>query len=98
MAAAAPTARARPIGAPGSGRCARSFVAWLASEATMARRAEARTAVVAGVDLRLAEAAIRCRPRHADIARNDLSQSLYSDPRRAEKAADGASADGATDA
>jgi len=31
MAAAAPTARARPIGAPGSGRCARSFVAWLAS-------------------------------------------------------------------
>src|SRR6516162_2838275 len=28
MAAAAPIARARPIGAPGSGRCARSFVAW----------------------------------------------------------------------
>ena len=31
MAAAAPTAQARPIGAPGSGRCARSFVAWLAT-------------------------------------------------------------------
>ena len=30
-AAAAPTARARPIGAPGSGRCARSFVAWRAT-------------------------------------------------------------------
>ena len=55
----------------------------------MARRAEARTAVVAGADLRLAEAATACRPRHADIARNDLSKSLYSDPRRAEEAADG---------
>jgi hypothetical protein len=31
MAAAAPTARARPIGAPGNGRCARSLVAWLAT-------------------------------------------------------------------
>ena len=31
MAAAAPTARARLIGAPGSGRCARSFVGWLAT-------------------------------------------------------------------
>ena len=51
----------------------------------MARRAEARTAVVAGADLRLAEAATPCRPRHADIARNDLSKSLYSDPRRAEE-------------
>src|SRR6516164_5587954 len=64
-------------------------------EATMARRAQARTAVVAGADLRLAEAAPPCRPRHADIARNDLSKSLYSDPRRAEETADGASADGA---
>ena len=64
----------------------------------MARRAEARTAVVAGADLWLAEAATPCRPRHADIARNDLSKSLYSDPRRAEEAADGASADGAADA
>ena len=45
-----------------------------------------------------AEAAIPCRPRHADIARNDLSKSLYSGPRRAEEAADGASADGAADA
>ena len=66
--------------------------------ATMAGRAEARTAVVAGADRRLAEAATPCRPRHADIARNDLSKSLYSDPRRAEEAADGASADGAADA
>jgi hypothetical protein len=46
-------------------------------EATMAGRAEARTAVVAGADLRVAEAATPCRPRHADIARNDLSKSLY---------------------
>ena len=58
MVAAAPTARARPISArlaagvapevlsPGSPR-----------EATMAGRAEARTAVVAGADRRLAEAA-----------------------------------------
>src|SRR6516225_8967947 len=67
-------------------------------EATMARRAEARAAVVAGADLRLAEAATACRPRHADIARNDLSKSLYSDPRRAEETADGASADGPADA
>jgi IS30 family transposase len=64
----------------------------------MARRAEAGTAVVAGADLRLAEAATPCRPRHADIARNDLSKSLCSDPRRAKEAADGASADGAADA
>src|SRR5215472_9890094 len=67
-------------------------------EATMARRAEAGTAVVAGADLRLAEAATPCRPRHADIARNDLSKSFYSDPRRAEERADGASADGTADA
>ena len=64
----------------------------------MARRAEARAPVVAGADLRLAEAAIRCRPRRADIARNDLSKSLYSDPRRAEEAADGAPAYSAADA
>src|SRR5438067_10780912 len=64
----------------------------------MAGRAEARTAVVAGADLRLAEAAIRGRPRHADIARNDLSKSFSSDARRAEETADGASADGAADA
>ena len=37
----------------------------------MARRAQAGTAVVAGADLRLAEAATPYRPRHADIARND---------------------------
>src|SRR6516225_7276891 len=58
----------------------------------MARRAEARAAVVAAADLRLVEAATACRPRHADIARNDLSKSFYSDPRRAEETADGASA------
>jgi len=33
----------------------------------MARRAEARTPVVAGADLWLAEATIPCRPRHASI-------------------------------
>ena len=43
---------------------------------TMARRAEARTAVVAGADLRLAEAATPCRPRHADIARKRIHRSL----------------------
>src|SRR3974377_387629 len=67
-------------------------------EATMARRAEARTEVVAGADLRVDEGATPCRPRHADIARNDLSKSFHSDPRRAEETADGASADGAADA
>src|SRR6516165_3189647 len=96
MAAAAPIGRARPIGAPGSGRCARSFVAWPATRGYDG--ASARAAVVAGADLRLAEAATPCRPRHADIARNDLSKSLYSDPRHSEETADGASADGAADA
>jgi hypothetical protein len=62
---------------------------------TMARRAEARAGVVAGADRRLAEAAIPCRPRHAAIARNDLSKSLYSDTRCAEEGADGTPADGA---
>src|SRR5262249_4825550 len=51
----------------------------------MARRAEARAPVVAGADLWLAEAAIPCRPRHASISRNDLSESLYPDTRRAEE-------------
>ena len=64
----------------------------------MARRAEARAAMVAGADLRLAEAAIPSRPRHAGISRNDLSESLYSDPRRAEEGADGAPAYSAADA
>src|SRR6516162_3261209 len=31
-----------------------------------------------------------CRPRHASISRNDLSESLYPDTRRAEEGADGA--------
>ena len=39
-----------------------------------------------------------CRRRHAGIARNDLSQPLYSDTRRAEEGADGAPADSAADA
>src|SRR5215470_9937443 len=64
----------------------------------MARRAEARAAVVAEADLRLAEAAIPCRSGHAGIARDDLSQSLYSDTRCAEKGADGTPAHGAADA
>src|SRR6516162_9437957 len=64
----------------------------------MARRAEARAAVVAEADLRLAEAAIPCRSGHAGIARDDLSQSLYSDTRCAEKGADGPPAHGAADA
>ena len=59
---------------------------------------EARTAMVAGADLRLAEAGVPNRPRHADISRSDLSQSLHPDPRRAEERADGALAYWAADA
>src|SRR5262245_2013897 len=55
----------------------------------MARGAEACAAMVARADLRLAEAAVPDRPRHADISRSDLSQSLCSDARRAEEGADG---------
>ena len=39
--------------------------------------AEARAPGVAGADLWLAEAAIPCRPGHASISRNDLSESLF---------------------
>ena len=49
-------------------------------------------------DLRLAEAAVPDRPRHADISRSDLSQSLCSDARRAEEGADGTVAYKAADA
>ena len=83
MAAAAPTARARLIGA--AGVAPEALSAGSPREATMARRAEARTAVVAGADLRLAEATIPCRPRHADIARNDLSKSALSPLAQGEK-------------
>ena len=65
---------------------------------TIAGRAEARTPVVPGAGLWLAEAAIPCRPRHADISRDYLSQSLYSDARRAEEAANGAPAYSAANA
>src|ERR1700720_4096280 len=58
--------------------------------ATMARGAEARAAMVAAADLRLAEAGVPNPPRHADISRSDLSQPLHPDPRRAEEGADGA--------
>ena len=51
----------------------------------MARGAEACAAMVARADLRLAEAAVPDRPRHADISPSDLSQSLCSDARRAEE-------------
>ena len=97
MAAAAPTAQARLIGAPGSG-VAPSLVARAPCGATMACRAEARAPMVACADLWLAEAAIPCRPRRAGISRSDLSESLYSDTRRAEEAADGAPAYSAADA
>src|SRR6476660_9270066 len=56
----------------------------------MARGAEARAAMVAAADLRLAEAGVPNPPRHADISRSDLSQPLHPDPRRAEKGAVGA--------
>jgi hypothetical protein len=56
MAAAAPTARASPIGAPGSERCARSVVAWLAtrgydvtSSIFIVRGDDHSTAVFAGI-------------------------------------------------
>src|SRR4029453_14575363 len=55
----------------------------------MARGAEARDAMVAGADLRLAEAGVPDQPGYADISRSDLSQPLRSDPRRAEERADG---------
>src|SRR6202020_2004194 len=64
----------------------------------MARGAEARAAMVAGTDLRLAEAEVLNRPRHADISRSDISQPLHPDPRRAEERADGAAAYRAADA
>src|SRR5215467_12617177 len=56
----------------------------------MARGAEARAAMVAAADLRLAEAGVPNPPRHADISRSDLSQPLHPNPRRAEEGADGA--------
>src|SRR5262249_11071817 len=64
----------------------------------MARGAEACAAMVARADLRLAEAAVPDRPRHADISRSDLSQALCSDARRAEEGADGTVAYKAADA
>ena len=45
----------------------------------MAANAEARAAVVAEPDRRLANAAIPCQPKHAG---NDLPKSVYSDLRR----------------
>src|SRR5499426_4754920 len=64
----------------------------------MARGAEARAAMVAAADLRLAEAGVPNPPRHADISRSDLSQPLHPDPGRAEEGADGAVAYCAADA
>ena len=54
----------------------------------MARGAEACAAMVARADLRLAEAAVPDRPRHADIPRSDLSQSLVQTRGVLKKAAD----------
>src|SRR3984885_14039292 len=82
----------------GSGRCAPSFVVWPCIGSYDARGAEARAAMVAGTDLRLAEAEVLNRPRHADISRSDISQPLHPDPRRAEERADGAAAYRAADA
>src|ERR1700675_3233244 len=64
----------------------------------MARGAEARAAMVAAADLRLAEAGVPNPPRHADISRSDLSQPLHPDPWRVEEGADGAVAYCAADA
>jgi len=64
----------------------------------MACGAEARAAMVIGADLWLAEAGVPDRPGHVDISRSDLSQSLRSDTRRAEKGADGALAHQTSDA
>src|SRR5262249_47150404 len=92
------TLQTRPRGAPGSGRCALSLVAWHSMGSydgawRRSLRCNGRQA-----DLRLAEAAVPDRPRHADISRSDLSQSLCSDARRAEEGADGTVAYKAADA
>src|SRR5215831_1568143 len=97
-AAAAPTAPARLIKRLAAGIAPKALSPGAPCRATMARRAEARAPVVAGADLWLAEAAIPCRPGHASISRNDLSESLYPDTRRAEEGADGALAYNAADA
>src|SRR5580704_19763339 len=90
-----PTGR---TGARGNGRGVPSLVAWRSTGATMASGAEARAAMVTGADLWLAEAGVPDRPRDANISRSDLSQSLRSDARRAEKGADGALAHQTSDA
>ena len=43
----------------------------------MACGTEARTAMITGADLWLAEAGVPDRPGHADIPRSDLSQSVF---------------------
>ena len=79
-------------------RCAPSLAVSRCIGATIARRAEARAAMVAAADLPLAEAGVPNPPRHADISRSDLSQPLHPDPRRAEEGADRAVAYCAADA
>src|SRR5215831_2031238 len=84
--------------APGGGHCAQSLVAWRAMPSYDG--ASRRSSCSSGRLSRslAAEAAIPCRPRHASISRNDLSESLYPDTRRAEESADGAPAYNAADA
>ena len=86
------------MGVQGAGVAPHALSFGAVQRATMARGAEARAAMVAAADLRLAEAGVPNPPRHADISRSDLSQPLHPDPRRAEKGAGGAVAYCAADA
>lgn len=61
---------------PGAGVAPEALSLGAPCRVTMACGAKARASVVAGAGLWLAEAAIPCRPRHADISRNDLSSAF----------------------
>src|SRR3982074_3479678 len=82
----------------GTGAASQALSPGAPQGATMACGAEARAAMVTGADLWLAEAGVPDRPRDANISRSDLSQSLRSAARRAEKGADGALAHQTSDA
>ena len=82
----------------GTGAASQALSPGAPQGATMACGAEARAAMVTGADLWMAEAGGPDRPRDANISRSDLSQSLRSDARRAEKGADGAIAHQTSDA
>src|SRR5204862_9314 len=80
----------------GTGAAPQALSPGASQGATMACGTKTRAAMVAGTDLRLAEAAVPDRPGHADISRSDLSQPIRSDARRTEERTDGTSADQTT--